>query len=259
MTKLVFPSLAKVEQSFALLDLIPDTHAWIKDTQGRFVYANSLFFKRFGFTSLQGLRGKTDYDLAPAALAEKYCSDDAQVLGGAVINDRLELITAQHQPGDWFLTSKWPIHNLRDCIIGSFGISRHLNRTERTANPFRELHAPVDYIGRHFASDLSVASLAGACNLSVSALERRFRKHLEKSPRQYINEVRLDNARRLLLETNKAIGMIALETGFADHSHFTRAFTRRFGVSPRSARRESACRSAGSTGIGVLERVDEVL
>lgn len=236
MTKLVFPSLAGVEQSFAMLDLIPDTHAWIKDTQGRFVYGNSLFFKRFGFSSLQGLLGKTDYDLAPAPLAEKYVSDDAQVLGGAVVNDRLELITAQHQPGDWFLTSKWPIYNPRDRIIGTFGISRHLNRTEGTANPFRELHAPVDYICRHFASDISVASLAGACNISVSALERRFKKHLDKSPRQYINDVRLDNARRMLLETNKPIGTIALETGFADHSHFTRAFTRKFGVSPRGAR-----------------------
>jgi len=116
------------------------------------------------------------------------------------------------------------------------------------ANPFRELHAPVDYIARHFASDISVASLAGACNLSISALERRFRKHLDKSPRQYINEVRLDNARRLLLETNKPIGTIALETGFADHSHFTRAFTRKFGLSPRGARRQSAGRTLEATG-----------
>ncbi len=240
MTKLVFPSLAGIAQSFALLDLIPDTHAWIKDTQGRFVYGNSLFFKRFGFRSLQGLRGKTDYDLAPAALAEKYCADDAQVLAGAVVHDRLELITAQHQAGDWFLTSKWPIHNTRDRIIGTFGISRHLNRTEGVADPFRELHAPVDYIARHFASAISVAALAGACNISVSALERRFRRHLDKSPRQYINEVRLDNARRLLLETHKPIGTIALETGFADHSHFTRAFARRFGVSPRGARQRNS-------------------
>jgi transcriptional regulator GlxA family with amidase domain len=71
----------------------------------------------------------------------------------------------------------------------------------------------------------------------VSALERRFKKHLKKTPHQYINEVRLDNARRLLRETDKPIGTIALETGFADHSHFTRAFTRRFGTAPSADRR----------------------
>lgn len=236
MTKLKYSSLAGAEQKFAMLDLLPDTHAWIKDTQGRFVYGNRLFFERFGFSSLQELAGKCDYDIAPASLAEKYCSDDEQVLLGAVVNDRLELILGENESGDWFLTSKWPIYNLRDTIIGTFGISRHLNKTERTAIPFRELRAPVDYISRHFGDNISVKSLADACNISVSALERRFKKHLKKTPHQYISEVRLDTARQMLLETRKPIGRIALETGFADHSHFTRMFKRHFGVSPSRAR-----------------------
>ncbi|MEZ5503115.1 MAG: helix-turn-helix domain-containing protein [Halioglobus sp.] len=238
MTKLKFASLRGAEPGFAMLDLIPDTHAWIKNTQGRFVYGNRLFFERFGFSSLQSLRGKTDYDIAPKALAEKYCSDDAQVLKGGVVNDRLELILGEGQAGDWFLTSKWPIYNLREHVIGSFGISRHLNKTEGTAIPFRELRAPVDYICRHFGNRISVDSLAKACNISVSALERRFRKHLNKTPHQYINEVRLANARQMLLETEKPVGVIALETGFADHSHFSRAYSKYFGMPPRRARQE---------------------
>jgi len=236
MTKLKYSSLDGAEQHFAMLDLIPDTHAWIKNTEGRFVYGNRLFFERFGFRSLQGLLGKCDYDIAPASLAEKYCSDDAQVLRGSVVKDRLELIIGDNQTGDWFLTSKWPIFNLRERIIGSFGISRHLNKTEGTAIPFRELRAPIDYICQHFGSKLSVDSLASACNISVSALERRFKKHLNKTPHQYINEIRLENARQMLLDTDKPIGTIALETGFADHGHFTRAFNRKFGVTPRTAR-----------------------
>ena len=236
MTKLKYSSLDGAEQHFAMLDLIPDTHAWIKNAQGRFVYGNRLFFERFGFRSLQGLLGKCDYDIAPASLAEKYCSDDAQVLRGSVVKDRLELIIGDNQTGDWFLTSKWPIFNLRERIIGSFGISRHLNKTEGTAIPFRELRAPIDYICQHFGSKLSVDSLASACNVSVSALERRFKKHLNKTPHQYINEIRLENARQMLLDTDKPIGTIALETGFADHGHFTRAFTQKFGLTPRASR-----------------------
>lgn len=256
MTKLVYSSLTGAQRHFALLDLIPDTHAWIKDKRGRFVFGNRLFFERFGFISLHHLVGKCDHDIAPAALAEKYCSDDAYVLDGGVVTDRLELITGERQSGDWFLTSKWPIYNTRDRIIGSFGISRHLNRTEGTAIPFRELRAPVDYIREHFSSNISVASLAGACSISVSALERRFKKHLGTTPHQYINEVRLDSARRMLLETDKPIGTIALETGFADHSHFTRAYSRRFGVCPR---RERQARVSGSAGIGALKGVHKIL
>jgi len=237
MTKLVYISLDDAEQNFAMLDLIPDTHAWIKDVAGRFVYGNRLFFERFGFSSMQGLLGKCDHDLAPASLADSYVSDDTFVLEGGVVTDRLELITRDQSQGDWFLTSKWPIYNPRDAIIASFGISRHLNPTDGTAIPFRELRAPVDYICSNFATSISVQSLASACNISVSALERRFRKHLGKTPRQYINEVRLDNARQMLLETKKPIGTIALETGFADHSHFSRSFVRQYGTTPRAARK----------------------
>ena len=48
MTKLVFDSLTKAERSFAVLDLITDTHAWVKNRRGIFVYGNILFYKRFG-------------------------------------------------------------------------------------------------------------------------------------------------------------------------------------------------------------------
>ena len=145
MTKLVYPSLAGAEQNFAMLDLIPDAHAWVKDRHGHFVYGNRLFFERFGFNTLQGLLGKCDFDIAPPYLAEKYVSDDALVLGGGEVSDRLELILGEGGSGDWFLTSKWPIYDTRDRILGSLGISRHLNRTDRTAIPFRELRAPENH------------------------------------------------------------------------------------------------------------------
>lgn len=235
MTKLVFNSLDNLEQSFAVLDMIPDTHAWVKDRTGHFVFGNSLFYQRFGIHSLQGLLGKTDYDLAPGHMAARYRADDDNVLLGVVVTDRLELIGGASSV-EWFLTSKWPIFNSADEIIGSFGISRHLSRSEGKTVPFRELSAPIDYIRTHFAEHISVEELATACSLSVSALERRFRKHLRKTPHQYLTEVRLEHARRLLIDTEKAIGTIALETGFADHSHFTRSYKKHFGVAPSAVR-----------------------
>lgn len=235
MTKLVFDSLNGLEQSFAALDLIPDTHAWVKDRSGRFTYGNSLFCQRFGFQDFLSLKGKTDYDLAPADMAERYRTDDDSALQGSAITDRLELIGGADSV-EWFLTSKWPIYNSANEVIGCFAISRHLNRSESKAVPFRELSAPIDYIRQHFAGDISIADLARASSLSISALERRFRKHLDKTPHQYLNEVRLQHAHRLLINTGKAIGNIAIETGFSDHSHFTRAYKKHFGTAPRDSR-----------------------
>ncbi|MEP5566429.1 MAG: AraC family transcriptional regulator [Halioglobus sp.] len=235
MTKLVFESLGGLAQSFVALDLIPDTHAWVKDPSGHFVYGNRLFCQRFGLQDPESLRGKTDFDLAPQDMAERYRADDDSALQGQEVNDRLELIGGADSV-EWFLTSKWPIYNPDNEVIGSMGISRHLNRSESKTLPFQELSAPIDYIRQHFASDISVADLAKASNLSVSALERRFRKHLDKTPHQYLNEIRLDHGRSLLINTDKAIGTIALETGFADHSHFTRAYKKHFGFAPKAQR-----------------------
>ncbi|GMG87356.1 AraC family transcriptional regulator [Biformimicrobium ophioploci] len=229
--------MASVHQSLAVLELIPGTHAWAKDREGRFVFGSRLFFERFGFASMEALLGKTDYDLAPAEMVQSYRVDDELVLGGGVITDRLELILSGPETVGWFLTSKWPIYDPQGQVIGTFGISRSIDESETSALSYQDLRVPINYIGEHFASNISVAAIASACNISVSALERRFRKHLKKTPRQYINEVRLEHARSLLLKTRKSVGTIALETGFSDHSHFTRAFTKYFGLSPRDARR----------------------
>lgn len=236
MTKLIYDSLEGIERSFAMLDLVPDTHAWVKDGDGVFIFGNRLFYERFGIDSLEGLIGRTDFDLAPPDMAVRYRADDDRVLKGGTVTDRLELIGGEKASVEWFLTSKWPIYHSTGEIIGSFGMSRHLNKSERKAVPYRELSTPIDYIQEHFADALSVDELARACNLSVSALERRFKKHLGKTPHQYIVEVRLDHARRLLMETEKPVGTIALETGFADHSHFTRAFKKHIGCPPSALR-----------------------
>jgi AraC-like DNA-binding protein len=237
MTKLVFDSLANAERSFALLDLIQDTHAWAKSYEGVFVYGNTLFYQRFGISSLQGLVGKNDYDLSPDHLAQKYLADDAKVLTGCNVIDRLEMIRGNDEGVDWFLTSKWPIYNPDNTVIGSLGISRHLNREARKFTPYHELNDPIEYIESNFAAPISVDQIARQCNLSVSALERRFKKHLKKTPHQYLNEVRLEHARGMLLETQKPIATIGMETGFSDHSHFTRSFTRYFGQAPSHFRK----------------------
>jgi AraC-like DNA-binding protein len=85
--------------------------------------------------------------------------------------------------------------------------------------------------------------LADVTHLSISALVRRFKKFLGKTPKQFINEVRLENARRLLIETDIAVATIANDTGFTDHSYFSRQFQKLFKQSP-SAFRQEHCSSA---------------
>lgn len=86
------------------------------------------------------------------------------------------------------------------------------------------------------ARDFSLAELARHAGTSVSTFSRRFRQATGTTPKQYRIEVRLQSARRLLVETESSVGEIATKTGFASGSHLARAFRTRFGCSPTGFR-----------------------
>lgn len=238
MTKITLPRLEDATTAFQLLIPLENIHAWVKDFDGLFVITNSLFSERFGFADANKLVGLTDHDLAPHHLATRYIEDDQQVLQGAVISDRLELIVCKNNDSaSWFKTSKWPIYNPEGEVIGSYGISTQLSQPRSSATPIRELNTPIEYIKQNFSENISIEKLAQACHVSISTLERRFKKHLSKTPLQYLMEVRLDNARIMVFDSDKNLSTIAQETGFVDNSHFTRVYKKRFSISPSEDRK----------------------
>jgi AraC-like DNA-binding protein len=94
--------------------------------------------------------------------------------------------------------------------------------------------------------DLSVASLAGQLNVSVSSLTRAFRQR-SLSPMRYAYAVRLDHAGRLLADTpDLAIKEVADRCGFASAAHFSRLFKQKYGVTPREYALAYAGKSANA-------------
>jgi len=83
---------------------------------------------------------------------------------------------------------------------------------------------------------INVKELAGYVGLSRRHLERLFQVHLETSPARYYLELRVTEARRLLLQSNTSITNIALACGFVTTTHFSRCFKDYFGVTPSLAR-----------------------
>lgn len=235
---IIFPSLEAASSAFQLLAPIENLHAWIKDLNGQFVFTNELLARRFGFSSASKLVGLSDHDLAPPYLANRYVEDDQQVLQGAVIADQLELIAHNEENSSWFRTSKWPIYNSQEKIIGSYGVSKIIDLSRSQPTSFHELNMPIEYIQKNYSESISVEKLAQACHTSISTLERRFKKHLSKTPLQYIMEVRLDNARMMVFDSSAKMSNIAQETGFVDNSHFTRAYKKRFSISPSADRKQ---------------------
>jgi AraC family transcriptional regulator, glycine betaine-responsive activator len=83
---------------------------------------------------------------------------------------------------------------------------------------------------------LTTAELAEHLGLSRRQLERLFKKHLQAVPSRYYLDLRLHRARRLLRESERPAGEVALLTGFSSAAHFSTAYRNHFGVTPREER-----------------------
>lgn len=93
------------------------------------------------------------------------------------------------------------------------------------------------YIAEHSTRRIGLAQAAAAAHLSVPAFTRYFRKCTRKSFVEYLTEVRVGTACRLLLETDRTIAQICGDAGFGNLSNFNRRFRSLKGVSPREFRR----------------------
>jgi AraC-like DNA-binding protein len=226
-----------VEQLIRMFDLLPDVLFWLKDSDHYFIHANQAFIEHKGVKGIEKVIGKTDYDFSPAHIAKQFIRDDEKVLAGKSVTERLEMNMTQSGDTAWYTTSKRPITNEHGHIIGTYGITRHLEKQAKALSNVEAVKEPVDYIRQNFKHPFTIEELAEVAYLSVSALERRFKKYLAKTPKQFINEVRLENARKLLIETNMPIYQVGDETGFSDHSYFSKQFRLFFGELPSDFRR----------------------
>jgi len=213
-------------------DLLPDILFWIKDTESRVMHANQCFLDHIGIDSLAKVIGLNDYDFAPEHIAKQFIEDDKWVIKGRTVTDRLEMNIVGSGEIFWFVTSKRPLYDDSGQIIGSYGTSRNLEKTSISMNGMHALKIPVAYINENYMYKISLPELAKVSYLSVSALERRFKKYLNKTPKQHINDIRLENARRMLVESHLAIAFIAEKCGFPDPSYFSRRFQKKFGELP---------------------------
>ncbi|MBX7152153.1 AraC family transcriptional regulator [bacterium] len=88
-----------------------------------------------------------------------------------------------------------------------------------------------DYIADNYTETISLDELATLSGLSPFYLLRAFRKETGLPPYEFLINIRIERAKRLLIRRTP-IAVVAHSTGFADQSHFTRFFKRLTGVTP---------------------------
>jgi AraC-like DNA-binding protein len=101
--------------------------------------------------------------------------------------------------------------------------------------PFK-LRRTLAYIQEHLEHDLSLATLAAVTQTSLAHFARLFKQATGRTPHQYVILCRMEQAKRLLAETDWPLIEIAHEVGCADQSHFTALFRQYVATSPKAYR-----------------------
>lgn len=98
------------------------------------------------------------------------------------------------------------------------------------------------YIKEHIKEDLTGASIAETFHYSPAYLSKIFKQHGKEKLSAYIMEQKLQEAKRMLLETDRSVQDIAAELGYLSPQAFARAFRRELGITPQEYRREYVTR-----------------
>jgi transcriptional regulator GlxA family with amidase domain len=112
--------------------------------------------------------------------------------------------------------------------------SEPLQFQTESVSRFSEL---ATWIHSHLNNDLSVETLAGRACLCPRHFSRRFKTEVGTSPADFVERLRLDEARRRLSAGDNSIENVGMSVGFKSVDAFRRAFERRLGVSPGDYRR----------------------
>lgn len=89
------------------------------------------------------------------------------------------------------------------------------------------------YIAGHYRKEMELKELAALAGCSVRQLQRRFKQQKQLAPMEYIIQLRMESAARLLLYTDAPIGEVAEKAGYRDTYYFSRAFKKYYGVPPQ--------------------------
>lgn len=110
---------------------------------------------------------------------------------------------------------------------------------DRYALPFTKIEEALppdfqqilDYINENYGQITNTHHITENFFISSSTLNRRFIKHLHMSPKEYLESVKLSNAKRMLDE-GKSVTSVCFNCGYSDSSHFIRNFKKKFHMTP---------------------------
>lgn len=148
------------------------------------------------------------------------------------LQSMLAYFSGEEKPSEPLLRLK-----LKELIV-SILVSRNNPRLSAYFQSLAAGQAPsiAQIMEANFRYNLALENFAELCHRSLSTFKRDFQKQYQEPPGRWLLQKRLDYAAVLIRAGQLNVSQVALESGFEDLSHFSRAFKNKFGVSPTGFR-----------------------
>ncbi len=130
---------------------------------------------------------------------------------------------------------------LNECNLLLQLLLCHLNDLEHKLGGDNQmpakLRSALDFMLLHFVEKISLGNVAAKYSYSTSHFNALFHRHLKQSPSEFLQRLRMTEARRLLLHDDKSVKEISEECGYRTSHYFCRHFRKVHGCTPKDFRR----------------------
>lgn len=111
-------------------------------------------------------------------------------------------------------------------------------KSNYTANEKDKISEILEYVLKNFKEKITLQDVASLANMSESAFSRYFKSRVNKSFSDFLGDVRISNARKLLHDGDLNISQVCYQSGFPTLSNFNKQFKDRIGKTPLNYKKE---------------------
>lgn len=152
---------------------------------------------------------------------------------------------AWREPG-YLMAIKGRVYELIVYLARNYTTERlTLKENAKRNRDLMRLNTVLKFIERNYEQPIPLSVLANQANLSEYRFSHLFKEVMNQSPANYVNEIRIKRAARLLTESDMSIAEVAAYVGFNDFNNFGRQFRNFYGCPPSELRRNPELQKSG--------------
>ncbi|MEX1199701.1 MAG: AraC family transcriptional regulator [Methylophaga sp.] len=148
-----------------------------------------------------------------------------------IIEAGIRLLTLCSEPGDTDLLISLVLDEIFIRLLQS-DIGALVAQIGIADSNLQKVSHAISWVREHYAQPMKIDRLAARVNMSVSSFHQHFKAVTAMSPLQFQKELRLHEAKNLMLSNTMDVSAVSMQVGYASVSQFSREYSRLFGVSP---------------------------